>query len=103
MNPLTPTDDVTVIPTVRTEVNGSLAPEVQTTPAPDFQARLQEWRNTAEEYARREPVKAIAIALVAGIIVGKAIHLLFGSRRRKEEHVERVIIRSPRDLKEWPA
>ena len=85
--------------TLRTTV----PPEREPGLGPRLQARMKDWRSSTEDYIRREPVKAIFIALVAGVVVGKAIHALFGARPRKRTPVERVIIRTPRELKEWPA
>ena len=101
MDPLNPNLESVVVTPSRTTV---IEADIQTAPKPDaFKQRVQEYRAKAEAYAHDEPIKAIAVALVAGYVVGKAIHLLFGMRSKKKHRVERVIIRTPHDLQEWPA
>jgi len=65
--------------------------------------RVEDLRAKAEEVTRREPVKAILIALAAGLVVGRLLHALGGLGKNKDKKIERVIIREPRDLSEWPA
>ena len=99
MDPMTPTQ---VMPGT-TGVDATVVVTVPKEPRPSaLQTKVQDARSKIEAYAIQEPVKAMAIALVAGYVVGKAVSALF-SVRSKHKNVERVIIRTPRDIEEWPA
>lgn len=47
------------------------------------QVKLREWRILAEDYARKDPAKALAAAVFGGFIVGRVLRMATSRKPRK--------------------
>lgn len=56
------------------------------------QVKLREWRLMAEDYARKDPAKALAAALFGGFIVGRLLRMST-SRKSRKQHGRRMELR----------
>lgn len=50
----------------------------------EAQVKLREWRLQAEDYARKEPGKALAAAALSGFIVGRVLRMLTSGTKRSK-------------------
>ncbi len=48
-----------------------------------LQERLEDLRAKVEDYCREEPAKALLIAIAAGFVVGKLLHMLVKNDRAR--------------------